>query len=117
MTSLTPSRQPFGRWIPPTLALTVAVVSGCGLVGDPADPATPSPLPVRTPPPAPLPDEIVPELPCPAETRRPETVEVDWPAAAAAHRAAGPHGTSVLATGCPPVQLVALTNRRPGGGS
>ncbi|MFI2188168.1 hypothetical protein [Streptomyces sioyaensis] len=108
MNSLPHSRLPHGRWIP--LALTVAVVSGCGLTGSPADAPTPSPPPSTTPPPLPPPDVSVPKWHCPARTRLPDTVEVNWsgpapvhPAPvhqAAGHQAAGPDGTSVLAGDC-----------------
>ncbi|BDM74437.1 hypothetical protein HEK616_79240 (plasmid) [Streptomyces nigrescens] len=99
----------------------MAVVSGCGLVGDPADSPTPSPPPSPppspTPPPLRLPGETAPEWPCPGETRLPDTVAVSWPAAAPVHQAAGPDGTSVLATGCRPVQWAGLPDRPPRGGS
>ncbi|MER7150204.1 hypothetical protein [Streptomyces lydicus] len=108
MNSLPPSRLLRGgrRWIP--LALTVAVVSGCGLTGSPADFPTPSPPPSSAPPPLPppdesVPDESVPERHCRERTRLPETVEVSWPGAAAVHRATGPDGTSVFPAGCRPV--------------
>lgn len=115
------SRLPHSRWIP--LALTVVVVSGCGLPGGvPADLPTPSPPPSTTLPPLPppdenVPDESAPEWHCPAGDRLPDTVEVNWSVAAPVHQAAGPDGTSVLATGCRAVKWVGLTDRPLGGGS
>ncbi|WP_158744860.1 hypothetical protein [Streptomyces sp. NRRL S-1448] len=103
MNALPRPLPPGSRWIP--LALTVAVVSGCGLTGSPADFPTPSPPPSTTPPPLPPPVESVPELHCPARTRLPDTVEVNWSGAAPVHRAAGPDGTSLLAAGCRPLPL------------
>ncbi|MFG3113675.1 hypothetical protein ACGF4C_04715 [Streptomyces sp. NPDC048197] len=107
MNALPRPLPPGSRWIP--LALTVAVVSGCGLTGSPADFPTPSPPPSTTPapPPRPLPDDSVPDLPCPAGTRLPDTVEVTWSVAAPVHRAAGPDGTSLLALRCRPLLLQA----------
>lgn len=115
MNSLPHSRLPHSRWIP--LALTVAVVSGCGLTSGPAEAPTPSPPPSTTPPPLPLPDDNEPEQPCPGGARLPDTVAVSWPVATPGHRAAGPDGTSALASGCRAVQWVGQTDRPPGGGS
>ncbi len=98
MNSLPHSRLLPRRWIP--LALTVAVVSSCGLTGSPADSPTPSPPPSSAPPPLPPPDESGPEWHCPERTRLPDTVEVSWPGAASLQRATRPDGTSVLPTGC-----------------
>ncbi|GAB7028663.1 hypothetical protein JCM4914_01240 [Streptomyces platensis subsp. malvinus] len=103
MNPLPRSRPSRGRWVP--LALTVAVVSGCGLAGEPADSPTPSPPPSITPPPLPPPGDRVPEGPPPEGNRLPHTVEVAWPAAAPGHRAAGPDGPSVLGTRCGPLTL------------
>ncbi|ANZ20745.1 hypothetical protein SNOUR_37585 [Streptomyces noursei ATCC 11455] len=92
------SRPSRGRWIP--LALTVALVSGCGPTGGPADSPTPSPPPSTAPPPLLPPPERVPGWHCTERPRLPDTVEVGWPVEAPGHRAAGPDGTSVLATDC-----------------
>lgn len=110
MTALPPSWFPRGRGMALAVTVAVAVVSGCGPTGDPADAPTPSPPPGTTPPPLPppvetVPGQDVPGWPCPARTRLPDTVEVSWPVAAPAHRAAGPDGPSALGSACPPRPL------------